>query len=210
MLFLFLLAFCSILAGPALGDEGRFIERWKSYDEHVQVFDQGPRYQKMIPRTFDSLPDYDGRIEVPAGVAPDIERVLLLYAQQNMTILLVTPKNSMKDLRVLNEEYRLARAKCGEDKAWLVLLPENAWTPVELNPYCSMDYGEDSIKFDLFWAGSAKPLIDIVTSGLTCTPHYLYGWDGRYDRYDQKADKCTGQRTVEGYAESGSQLQQLF
>ncbi len=210
MIFLLLLTFCSVLVDPAIAGDGPFIAQWKNYDEHMQVFDRGLPYQKMIPRSFDSLPHYEGRIEAPADAGQNIGPALLLYAQQNMTLLLVTPKNSMKDMRFLNEEYRQARTRCEEDKSWLVLLPENAWTSVQLNPYCSMDYGEEGIQIDLFWTEGARPLIDIVTNGLSCTPHYLYGWNRRDERYELNSTKCTGQRVVEGYAESGSPLQQLF
>lgn len=199
-----------VLADPVFADYSQFVERWKQHDEQIQVSDYaGREYDKIIRKKFNDLKAYDGRLERTGG--DEIEDVLVVYSQENMTILLATPGNAMRNVTVLNEEYRQAQMKCGRDRSWLIMLPENAWTEIDLNPHCAMDYDEDDIVIDLYWPGSsARPLIDIITDGLTCVPHRLYGWDRRTDSYKPLSMKCTGLNVPEGYSATGSEYRQLF
>jgi hypothetical protein len=212
MVFLRSIVLVCFLTGTVLAGDRQFVEQWKNYDEQIQVSrDLDRLYEKKIRKHFYSLTEYEGQLTPPPGVDREIEDVLLLYSQENMSILLATPKNVMKNRSTLNEDYKKARTMCGEDKSWLVLLPENAWSEVDLNPYCTMDYDEEGILFDLYWTGSTiRPFVDIVTNGLTCVPHRLYGWARKTGRYEPIAVKCTGLRTVEGYPGTGSRLDQLF
>lgn len=201
-----------VLAGPVFAGEKQFIDWWKNYDEQVLVNDDSVRhYRKKIELSFDSLREYSEGIDVPPAVDKEIETALVLYEQRNRILLLVTPENIMKNMTSLNEEYKQTIMKCAADKSWIVMLPGNEWTEIDLNPYCSMDYGEDEITLDLYWAdSSARPFIDVTTSGLTCVPHHLYGWDRETGKYELLSTKCTGRRTWESYKGAYSKSQQLF
>lgn len=194
------------------GEEKKFIESWKRYDEFLTASDdKGVQYRKKLSLKFDSLAPYPGEIMKPPEIIEEIESAFTLWSQANTVILMVTPKNIMKQLTLLDEEYKQTQKQCREDKSWLVVLPENEWVEVELNPYCTMYYGEDQIAIDLYWSDSSKrPFVDIVTNALTCVPHHLYGWDSKSRKYVVKSVKCTGNRSFENYSGSDDQLRQLY
>jgi hypothetical protein len=158
---------------------------------------------------FTALRSYPGNLSAPPGTGP-VETVLVVSAQQDRVILLVTPKNTMASLEYLGEEFKQALKRCATDRSWIVALPENSWTPIELNPYCTMDYDESGILVDLYWTRfSSRPLIDISTNGFRCISHALYGWDARAGAYRLKADKCSGSRPREHYTLNGP-MQQVY
>ncbi len=211
MIYLHIVIIGFVLAGPVFAGEKQFIEWWKNYDEQILVSGFEQNYRKKIELRFDSLNAYKGRIYPPRTVGNEVETGLVLYSQRNYTILLVTPKNIMKNMAALNEDYKQTMMKCADDKSWIVTLPENEWSEINLNPYCTMDYGEDAIRVDLYWTrSSTRPLIDIVTNTLTCIPHDLYGWDRKTSHYMLKSSKCTGMKTIESYVGSGLNLRQLY
>jgi hypothetical protein len=158
---------------------------------------------------FAALRSYPGTLSAPPETGP-IESVLVISAQQDRAILLVTPKNTMGSMAYLGEEFKQALKRCTADRSWLVTLPENVWTPIELNPYCSMDYDESGILIDLYWTRfSSRPFIDISTNGFSCIAHRLYGWDARAGAYRLKADKCTGSRPQQLYSVN-SPMRQVY
>lgn len=212
MKWLFVVLLTVIPLHPAAGLEKKFIDSWKKYDEFLTVFDdKGLQYRNKISLKFDSLPAYSKDVRKPPEIEGEIESVLVLWSQANTTILMATPKNNMKEMTLLNEEYAQALKQCSEDRSWLILLPENEWIEIELNPYCTMHYGEDQILIDLYWADSSKrPFVDIVTNALTCVPHHLYGWDGKSRTYVLKSVKCTGNRFFENYSGSDMPSRQVY
>lgn len=205
-----------VLSGTVHAAEKQFINSWKNHDEQIMSYDEsGLHFRRKIEVDFVSLREYEGRITKPESKPESIEKeigaALVLYAQENMTILLVTPENIMKGMNTLNEEYVRTMKKCRDDKSWIVVLPQNEWTEIELNPYCRMDYDQDQITINLYWPdASARPLIDIVTNGLSCVPHHLYGWDRKSRKYVLKSRKCTGERSVESYTATNWRLLPLL
>ncbi|OGW41679.1 MAG: hypothetical protein A2010_09710 [Nitrospirae bacterium GWD2_57_9] len=198
LLILILLAI--VLSSPVHAREAPFVRWWNSYDEQIQVYDGRHPYRSRTEMDFNSLPEYEGTILPPEAIGDRTGRALVLLARPERTILLVTPRNIMQDMQVLNEEYRQTMKKCAEDRSWIVVLPENRWTETNLNPYCTMAYDEGQIRIDLYWTRpAARPFIDIVTSGLTCIPHQLYEWDRTSGQYLLRSAKCTGMRPVENY-----------
>jgi hypothetical protein len=187
--------------GVHAGDK-QFITWWESFDETMQVRgDYQPAVRRMKTLSFDSLKEYQGPAEISSGIGKDIEKALVLYSTPNMILLLVTPKNIMGNKTMLNEEFRQTMVNCAGDRSWIVMLPENAWTEIDLNPYCTMDYGEENIRIDLLWPRfSSRPFVDIITGGLLCTPHQLLGWDTVNRTYRPVSRKCTGVRAMEGYS----------
>ena len=197
------------LTASVQANEERFINWWMNYDEQILVSDDAARhYRTMTQLEFNSLPRYEGTLTgSPEG--KELEAALVLFSRPSGTVLLVTPRNIMKSMKFLNEGTG-ALAQCADDASWIVSLPENTWTEIDLNPYCTMDYDEDQIGIDLYWLEPVRrPLIEIVTAALTCEPHQLYGWDRRSQAYRLQAAKCTGSRPVENYSASGV-MRQLF
>lgn len=200
------------MALPVSGAEERFIRLWSNHDEQIMVDDyyEGG-YRKKTVFDFPSLPEYGGGLEKPPFVKSQIEAVFLLYSRKSLTILLVTPGNSMKNVTALNDEFRRAITQCRDDKSWIVTLPANRWTEIDLNPYCSMMYEERQIRIILYrTVSSFRPLIEIVTGGLACEPHYLYGWDRKSRGYELKSAKCTGRRRVESLWGGGVNYELLY
>lgn len=207
-----ILLIAALLAAlPAFAEE-QFVKRWSNYDEHIMIdgyFERYYRQRKEID--FTSLRKYEGGIAQPPSVAGRIEAAFLLYSRKSMTVLLVTPENTMEHAGMLDDEYRRTMAECREDRSWIVVLPANTWTEIELNPYCTMMYGEDQIRIILYQSvASFRPLIEIVTSGLTCEPHYLYEWDRRSRGYELRSRKCTGRRLMESYWGGGIHYELLY
>lgn len=202
------MALVLVLIGTAHASEKTFINSWKNFDEQLTAYDEsGLPFRKKMEVNFRSLREYEGRLEKPGSIGKEPEAALVLYSQQNMTILLVTPENIMKEMDTLNEEYVRTMKRCIHDKSWIVVLPENEWTEIELNPYCTMDYDQDQITIVLYWSrGSSRPLIDVVTSSLSCIPHYLYAWERTSRKYVLKSKKCTGGRSVESYTATNWRL----
>jgi hypothetical protein len=201
-----------ILTSPLLAGEQKFTTWWKNYDEQVMVDRNSARhYVKKKELRFETLPEYHDSPSAPAAVEGKAGRALVLHQSRNLTLLLVLPHDTMNNVTYLNDEYRQAIARCSSDRSWIVVLPENAWTEIDLNPYCTMDYGEDQITIDLYWHRSSRmPFIDVVTRRLTCIPHELYGWDRRARAYELKERKCTGARSVELFTGNDLFLKQLF
>ncbi len=169
MFFLRIIFLVLFLAQSAPAGEKEFIAWWKN--SNVQ--------------------DKRRAVRKPLAITKGVEAVLHLHAQKNMTILLMTPVNIMKNITTVDDRYYEAMQKCSGDRSWIVLAPENVWSEVDLNPYCAESYGEDEISFVLYWVDSGgKPFIDIVTNGPACASHKLYGWDRKGGKYVLKADKC--------------------
>lgn len=198
------------VTSAASSGEGIFIERWRAYDEVVQAQATGPAgFRKKIEIPFDTLRKYDGQI-VPPPHAGNIGQVLVVSSLKDRSLLLVTPKNTLGAIEYLGEEFRREMAKCEGDRSWLVALPENTWTPIDLNPYCRMAYDESGIVIDVYSIRSSpRPMIDISTNGFKCVSHRLYGWDGRSAGYRLRAEKCTGSRPVENFS-LNSTMNQVF
>ncbi len=190
-----------VLVGTVSAEEKQFIDSWKKYDEQIMSYDDARlHYRRKMELSFGFLREYEGRISRPGAIEGEIGTAFVLYSQKNATILLVTPKNIMKNVKTFNEEYKQTMRTCAEDKSWIVVLPQNEWSTIDLNPYCTMDYDEQQITIDLYWAdSSSRPFIDVVTSSLSCVPHHLYGWDRSMHKYALKSRKCTGSRSVESY-----------
>ncbi len=209
-----ILAVAVLLAVQPGAGEKQFVEWWRNYDEQIMMnnsWEEGYHFRMKNELPFESLPEFSETLEPPAGVGPDFGKKLVLYAQKNFTLLLVTPKETLDGMSVLDDRYKQALKQCEGDRSWIVALPANTWTEVALNPYCSMGYRTDEIRIDLYWTSfSSRPLVDIVTNSLTCTPHELFGWDGTNRAYRPLAQKCSGSKTFEGYPDAGSRLQQVF
>lgn len=207
--FIFLLVF---LTAPVQAQEKKFVESWKRYDEFLSSADDTTvKYREKMSLPFSSLPPYTGEVVKPPEITGEIENALVLWSQAEAKVLIVTPQNIMKQMTLLNEEYKQKLKQCRDDRSWIVVLPENRWTEVELNPYCTMHYGEEQISIDLYWAGySKKPFIDIVSNALTCVPHQLFGWDRRMHAYVQKSSKCTGNRPFENFTGTDPQPRQVY
>lgn len=207
--FIFFLIFVPL---AVQGHEKKFLESWKRYDEFLTAADDRKlQYRKKVSLKFDSLTLYPGGVRKPPEINKEIEAAFLLWSQNNTALLIVTPENIMKEMTLLNEEYVQMLKQCREDKSWLVLLPENEWLEIEMNPYCTMLYGEDQLVIDLYWADSSKrPFVDVVTNALTCVPHHLYGWNSKSRSYVLKSVKCTGNRSFENYSGSDVQSQQVY
>lgn len=190
-----------LLSSPLQARELPFVRWWNSSDEQIQVYDERHPYRKKIGMDFDSLSEYPGKVAPPEGIGESrIGRALVLLSKPKKKILLVTPKNIMGDKIFLNEEFRQTMKKCTGDRAWLVVLPENSWTETDLNPYCTMSYDEGQIRIDLYWMRlSTTPFVDIVTNGLHCIPHQLYGWDRAFREYVLLSQKCTGAKALEKF-----------
>ncbi len=208
-----LLFLAMVLPGTVSGyrppsPEEQFTERWKTFDETLQEQVLGPAgFRRRIELPFSSLRPFKGRLSMPADKGAMAE-VLVLSEHEGRAVLLVTPGNSLAGPGMLSEEFRQFLEKCSGDHSWLVSLPENNWTAIDLNPYCTMAYDENGIVIDLYWTkSSSRPLIDISTNGFQCVAHRLYSWDGHV--YRQVADKCTGSRPNERYSLE-SAMRQVF
>lgn len=182
------------LSQSAFAGEKEFIAWWKNDGLQEKAADGSKYFRKKIELNFNALEEEKIRtIKKPVAVKKDIERVLLLYKQKNLTLLLITPPNIMKNETTIDEQYYETMRKCADDRSWIVAVPGNAWSEVDLNPYCKDSYGEDEIGIILYWVGGAnRPLIEIVTNGPACVPHQLYGWDRKANKYILKEIKCTG------------------
>lgn len=190
-----------LLAGPAFCGDREFVGWWKHHDEQIQGSVYPERhYRRKKKLDFDRLREYQGTVTVPPGIAGQTGKAYVLFSHSRNTVLLVTPLNTMGNRTVLNEEFRRAMEQCSGDHSWIVTLPANQWTAIDLNPFCTMEYDQGQIEIDLYWANSsAWPLIDFITPGLTCIPHSLYGRAGMTRAYELKAGKCSGMRAFESY-----------
>jgi hypothetical protein len=202
--------FFDALAGISSASDHPFVERWSRFDEFLQLGEQGlPGYRKKMEAPFTALRSYPGPISVPPGAGP-VDTVLVLSTQQDRSLLLATPKNTLGSSAYLGEDFKQELMRCSGDRSWIVALPENTWTPIELSPYCSMDYDEEGILVEMYWTRfSSRPLVDISTNGFKCVSHNLYGWDVTAGAYRLKANKCTGSRSTEHYS-LNSPMRQVY
>lgn len=183
-----------VLALPAFAEDSDFVSWWKQVATPEQ-FKQGENryYHKLLKLKFTGLEEYRGPVGKPTTISKGIENVFVLFSDKRSTILLAAPKDITKGMEVGSEAFYAAYSKCSGDKAWLVLLPENRWTEVEVNPYCSESYGPDEIDILLYWAaGHERPFVEFVTNGPACIPGYLYGFEKKTRRYRLLAEQCGG------------------
>ncbi len=143
---------------------------------------------------FSELKELEGlKLNPPENIKNDFESILQIYSSEDYEIILVNPRNILKDKANKNGfiNYIKEQKICIDDHSWIVLLPENLWIPTELNPYCTVVYGEDEIDIVLYWCSdSIKPIIEIVTDHPACIPHYLFVWDHTKNAYRAVGEKC--------------------
>lgn len=179
---------------PVFAEDGDFLSWWEQVATPEQ-FKQGENsyYRKLLKLKFTGLAEYRGPVSKPTTVGKTIEKVFVLYSDKRSSILLATPKNILKGMDEGSGAFYAAYGKCSRDKAWIVLLPENRWTEVEVNPYCAESYAPEEIDILLYWSsGHERPFVEFVTNGPACIPGYLYGFEKKTQRYRLLAEKCGG------------------
>ena len=182
-----------VLAQPAISGEKEFLAWWKSSQTQEQA-GEGTKYcSKQIELSLNGLQEQKKRkLKKPVAIKKEVEAVLVIHSQKDLGLLLVTPQNILKDITTIDDQYYETMKKCAEDRSWIVMTPKNIWSEIDLNPYCTMAYGEDDIAFTLSWVEKAgPPVIEVATKGAECTPRKLYGWDKKANKYALLAEKCT-------------------
>lgn len=190
-----------VMHNPLILDR-EFFDWWNKHDEHLQSEgDYVYHYVTRVEIPFTALSEYQGTVQPPEGIGQAPDRLFLVYSDDQGTVLLGTPGKPSDNGAVLDEGYAKKQRQCRGEHSWLVQLPENTWTPVDLNPYCGVIYGEEHVALDFYWTDTSnRPHIDIVTSSLACTPHQLFSWKEKPGQYALKSVKCTGPRDFKAYS----------
>jgi len=184
--------FALFLAQPVFAGEKEFMAWGKSEAAKENPSDGSKHFNRKTELNFNELREEKNRaVKKPVAIKNDIESVRVLLTQKGMTLLLVAPKNIMKNATTIDDRYYETMKQCAQDRSWVVVSPENAWSEIDLNPYCAESYGEDEIKLALYWMRAAgKPYLEVVTNGQDCVPRKLYGWDKKAGKYILKAETC--------------------
>lgn len=159
-------------------DPSDFMEWWE-HTAYTEAHARPPRgvrhvrvlFEELIPAT-SALSALPSKFNAKAWVS------LVLTTPPDISITLLVPIDKPKDFA--------PDASCLREKSWLRAGTSDAWTAVELNPYCNSAYGPDEVDLNLYWLkGEEYPCIEIVTNHPAYVPIYLFQFDHKMKSYKQ-------------------------
>lgn len=155
--------------------EQAFLEWWNS-----------PHFKEAAFLYYDSwtIVADSRKLEAPNDILNGTEKIFSVHPWNDSELLLVMSQDNLK---------------CDDQRAWLVLLPENIWILLDsslsrqLCPHSKefkySDFTGSSI--NLYWCSNSKhPIIEILTNGPACTSHFMYVWYPEKNAYKLYGKKC--------------------